>query len=136
MVNIMDSISLFDKRVELKNKIDDLKAELKSVEEKLSETFMPAAKEALNAQGKDFGTAHFISGNNKFKAVLRKKVTWDQNQLRNVFNAMDPDDAAHYAKVTFAVEERKYTTAPPAIRSLLEECRTVEVGGFSLELEK
>jgi len=46
---------------------------------------------------------------------------------------MPEEDARHYGKLTLAVDERKYTAAPPAIRNLLEPCRTVEVGGFTIE---
>jgi hypothetical protein len=46
---------------------------------------------------------------------------------------MSPENAQHYGKLTFAVEERKFTAAPPAIREELEECRTVQVGTVKVE---
>jgi len=52
-----------------------------------------------------------------------------------VLEAMAPEDARHYGKLTLAVDERKYTAAPPAIKSLLEPCRSVEVGGFTVEVD-
>jgi hypothetical protein len=48
---------------------------------------------------------------------------------------MTPENAQHYAKLTYAVEERKYTTAPPAIKATLEAARTTEVGRFTVEVE-
>ena len=135
MVNIMNSTELFDRRNELREVINGLKEELKSIEEQISDTYMQIARDALRADGKDFGTTHIVSGNQKLKAVLRKKVVWDQTKLFNTLDTLDPDDARHYAKLSVSVEERKYTTAPPAIRQKLEECRTVEVAGFSIEVE-
>ena len=97
---------------------------------------METARDALRADGKDFGTTHIVSGSNKLKAVVKKKVSWDQTKLLSTLDSMDPDDARHYGKLSVSVEERKYSTAPPAIRQKLEECRTVEIGGFTIEVEK
>jgi len=129
----MNSTELFERRAELKEIINDLKEELKDVEEQLSDTWLTVARDALRADGKDFGTTYIVAGNRKMKAIVRKKVTWDQDQLNNALNAMDPNDARHYGKITLTVEERKFTAAPPAIKAALEECRTVEVGGFFIE---
>ena len=93
------------------------------------------ARDALRADGKDFGTAHIVEGNVAMKVNVGKKVTWDQDVLRDTFNSMTPDNAQHYAKLTYAVEERKYTTAPPAIKATLEAARTTEVGRFTVEVE-
>jgi len=48
---------------------------------------------------------------------------------------LSEEDARHYGKLTFAVEERKFTAAPPAIKRILEDCRTTEVGSFKVELD-
>jgi hypothetical protein len=47
---------------------------------------------------------------------------------------MDAEDARHYAKVTYSVEERKYTNAPPAIVQKLQSARTVEQGTVNIDL--
>ena len=129
----MESRELFDRREELKHVISELRIELKDVEEQLSDTFLPLAKDVLRANGKDFGTAQIVEGNHKLKVTIGKKVTWDQDKLRDALNNMSPENAQHYGKLTFAVEERKFTAAPPAIREELEECRTVAVGAIKVE---
>ena len=131
----MDSIKLLSERDELKEHIDMLRGELKDLEEQIKDTFYTQARDALRADGKDFGTTHMIAGNQKLKAKVTKKVVWDQNELGCVLEAMAPEDAQHYGKLTIAVDERKYTAAPPAIKSLLESCRSVEVGGFTVEVD-
>ena len=131
----MNSDTLFERRDQLKAKMDGLKAELKDVEQQISDTFLDRAKQSLMTQGKDFGTAHILAGNRKVKAVLRKKVTWDQEALRKALDARPVDDARHYGKLTFSVEERKYNEAPPRVKELLEECRTVELGGVTFSVE-
>jgi len=131
----MNSDTLFERRDQLKAKMDGLKAELKDIEQQISDTFLDRAKQSLMTEGKDFGTAHILAGNRKVKAVLRKKVTWDQEALRKALDTMPIDDARHYGKLTFSVEERKYNEAPPRVKELLEECRTVELGGATFSVE-
>lgn len=129
----MNSRELFERRDELKHVISELREELKDVEQQIHDTFFVQATDALRADGKDFGTTYIVAGNRKLKATVRKKVVWDQDELGNVLQAMPEEDARHYGKLTIAVEERKYTAAPPAIKAVLEPCRTVEVGGFTIE---
>jgi len=129
----MNSNELLERRDELKEIIAGLRAELKDVEEEISDTWLTVARDALRADGKDFGTTYIVAGNKKLKATIRKKVVWNQDELSYVLQRMPENDARHYGKLTLAVEERKYTQAPPAIKAVLEPCRTVEVGGFSIE---
>ena len=129
----MNSRELFERREELKYVIDGLREELKGVDQQIHDIFFTQASDALRADGKDFGTTYIIAGNRKLKATVRKKVVWDQEELGNVLQAMPEEDARHYGKLTMSVEERKYTAAPPAIKAVLEPCRTVEVGGFTIE---
>ena len=129
----MNSSELFQRREELKFILSDLKTELKDIEDQISDMWLTVARDALRADGKDFGTTHIVAGNKKLKAVVRKKVTWDQDELGKALQEMPENEARHYGKLTLAVEERKYTTAPPSIKEVLEPCRMVEVGGFTIE---
>ena len=129
----MDSNELFERRDELKVIVAELRAELKDVEEQISDMWLSVARDALRADGKDFGTTYIVAGNKKLRAIVRKKVTWDQDELGKALQEMPEEDARHYGKLTLAVDERKYTAAPPAIKAVLEPCRTVEVGGLSIE---
>jgi len=134
--NDMKSRELFERREELKSVINQLKGELNDVENELSCTYLSRARDALHEEGKDFGTAHILDGNRKIKAVLSKKISWDQDGLRRALGELSEEDARHYGKMTFAVEERKFTAAPPTIKRILENCRTTEVGRFTVELDK
>ena len=130
------SNQLLQRREELRTVISELKEDLADVNEQIQDTWLQQVRDALRADGKDFGTTTIVSNNKKFKATVRKKVTWDQDLLREQLNSMSPENAQHYGKIVFSVEERKYTAAPPAMKSLLETCRTVEVGGFTIEEEE
>lgn len=132
----MNSMELFERRAKLKSTLDDLKAELKGVEEQIETLLLDNARNSLVELGKDFGTTYLNVDGQRVKAVLRKKVTWDQDKLRDALEKMPVDDARHYGKISFTVEERKYNEAPPRVREVLEECRTVEIGGATFTLEK
>jgi hypothetical protein len=81
----MNSRELFERREELKHVISELRDELKDVEQQLHDTFFTQARDALRADGKDFGTTYIVAGNRKLKATVRKKVVWDQNELGCVY---------------------------------------------------
>lgn len=132
----MDTIlELFEARAALKEQISELQKTVKRIDADLQERYLDKAREALAANGKDFGTITLADGNMSLKATVVKKVEWDQDGLAAVFDQMDPEDARHYAKLSFAVEERKYTAAPPEVRRMLEPCRTTSVGRFTVELK-
>ena len=46
----------------------------------LEDRYLEKAKEKLNEEGKDFGTANIFDGNQKVKIELQK-VEWDQENL-------------------------------------------------------
>ena len=127
------SNQLLERREELRAIIDGHKKELSDINEKIQDTWQQEVRNALRAAGKDFGSTTIMSGNKKLKATIRKKVTWDQDKLRDQLNKMSPENAKHYGKLVVSVEERKYTAAPPDIKNQLEDCRTVEMGTFSIE---
>lgn len=132
----MDTIlELFEARSALKEQISELQKHVKRIDADLQERYLDKAREALAEKGKDFGTITISDGNMSLKATVVKKVEWDQEGLAAVFDSMDPESARHYAKLSFAVEERKYTAAPPEVKRLLEPCRVTSVGRFTVELK-
>ena len=130
------SNALLERREELRTVISELKEELADVNEQIQDTWLQQVSDALRADGKDFGSTTIVADNKKFKAKIAKKVTWDQDMLRDRLNNMSPENAQHYGKIVFSVEERKYTAAPPEIKQQLEDCRTVELGSFSFEEDR
>ncbi len=131
----MNDQQLLQEKILLKQEIDRQKKKMEELNSLLSARFFNDAHKDLQRQGKDFGTTTIFSEQeDKVKVSINKKVTWDQQALRDAFDSMDPEDARHYAKVTYAVEERKYTNAPPAIITKLQPARTVEQGTINIDL--
>lgn len=133
----MDTVlELFEAREALKKQVVDLRDHIKKIDDALKERYMDKARTLLSHNGKDFGTVTFHDGNIVIKAFVEKKVEWDQEALARIFDSMPPEEAQHYAKLTLGVEERKYTAAPPHIKSTLEQARTTSVGRFTVEVKE
>lgn len=86
------------------------------------------AAQARLAEGKDTGTVRVLDGEYDVVVNVPKKVEWDQRVLKEALDKMDGDEARHYAKAVFSVEERKFEAAPPYIRTLLSPARTLKAG--------
>jgi len=131
----MNDQQLLQEKIFLKQEIDRQKKKMEELNGYLNERYFGIARDDLQRQGKDFGTTTVFSDQeDKVKVSIAKKVTWDQQALRDAFDSMNSDDARHYAKVTYSVDERKYTNAPPAIVEKLQPARTVEQGTINVDL--
>ena len=131
----MNDQELLQAKVALKRDIDRQKKEMEELNSLLQARFFSEARDELQREGKDFGTTTIFSEQDqKVKVAINKKVTWDQQALRDAFDSMDAEDARHYAKITYSVDVRKYTNAPPAIVEKLQPARTVEQGTINVDL--
>jgi len=131
-----DLTALFNKREDLKTKIDNLQKELKIVNKSLQDQFEETAKMQLSQQGKDFGQTTMNNGDFKVTVDFRKKVVWDEAVLLRVLNSLDEDTARHLATVKYSVAEAKFQNATPDIKAALSEARTVELQGVSVDLKR
>jgi len=134
----MDTKNLFQHRNEIKEKYDTAKKELALINEVLDAKHYNDARDELARQRKNFGTVTINTEHNQLqmKISVKKKTSWDQVGLMTALDTMDQQDARHYGKISVTVEERKYTNAPPAIKSKLEPHRTVEMASITYELEE
>lgn len=111
---------------------------IKSISQKLSagksKKWSDRIKERLLEERKDTGTIHLYETGFDVKATIPKKVDWDTDQLDKVGRAMKPEDARHYIKTTHTVEEKKYESAPPEIKAMLDKARTVKAGTVKIEI--
>jgi len=107
----------------------------RNLEAGLGSKYEDAANAARHADGKDTGSVTIQDGLCAIKANLPKKVDWDQGKLVQVFNSMDREEAAHFAKVTYKVEEKKFSAATPMLQEKLMDARTVSTGKATYKLE-
>lgn len=125
---------VFKYREDLKAQIQALKDKQTILNDDLAIRFGNTARNKLIEDGKDYGSITLNEEGYKVKVTLRQKVTWDQEGLAQALMNMDQDDARHYARITYGIDERKYNNAPPAVKSKLQEHRTVEVTGASVDI--
>ena len=133
----MSDSNLIKSRKSLEQELERSKEQLKIINEVFEHKFGNTARDRLREQGKDFGsTSIMVTNDIKLNATFRKKVEWDQVGLMKTLDTMDQQEARHYGKISVTVEERKYSTAPPSIKALLEPHRTVDLAGVTFKLEE
>ena len=131
----MPIADVFKYREDLKQQLEHIKNKQADMNKQLELRFGNYAKEKLNNENKDYGSTTLNEGGFKVKVTLRQKVTWDQDGLVQTFmNDLSEDDAKHYAKITYGVDERKYNSAPPAIKDKLQKHRTVQLMSTSIDI--
>ena len=121
----------------------NLESELKQAQKKvrdfnkfLEDRYLEKAKQKLNEDNKDFGTANIFDGNQKVKVELRKKVEWDQDKLTQFLNSLTPEEANHLVKFTVSIPEAKFVNALPTMQEKLKEFRTVSLQGVKVSFEE
>ncbi len=131
----MPIADVFRYREDLKQQLEHIKNKQADMNKQLELRFGNFAREKLNNDNKDYGSTTLNEGGFKVKVTLRQKVTWDQDGLVQTFmNDLSEDDAKHYAKITYGVDERKYNSAPPAIKDKLQKHRTVQLMSTSIDI--
>jgi hypothetical protein len=131
----MPIADVFRYREDLKQQLEHIKNKQADMNKQLELRFGNFAKEKLNNENKDYGSTTLNEGGFKVKVTLRQKVTWDQDGLVQTFmNDLSEDDAKHYAKITYGIDERKYNSAPPAIKDKLQKHRTVQLMSTSIDI--
>ena len=131
----MPIADVFRYREDLKQQLEHIKNKQADMNKQLELRFGNFAREKLNNDNKDYGSTTLNEGGFKVKVTLRQKVTWDQDGLIQTFmNDLSEDDAKHYAKITYGVDERKYNSAPPAIKDKLQKHRTVQLMSTSIDI--
>jgi hypothetical protein len=89
---------------------------------------------------KDYGTgtANIKSGVHRIKVVISKKVSYDQEGLKQVYDllASRGEDPNEYMKVKLDVAEGAYKNWPSTLQALFEPYRTVETGKPTITIEE
>ena len=131
----MPIADVFRYREDLKQQLEHIKNKQADMNKQRELRFGNYAREKLNSDNKDYGSTTLNEAGFKVKVTLRQKVTWDQDGLVQTFmNDLSEDDAKHYAKITYGVDERKYNSAPPAIKDKLQKHRTVQLMSTSIDI--
>ena len=134
-VQYVDNFNLALTQATLAEKLRQAQKDVHDFNKFLEDRYLEKAKEKLNEEGKDFGTANIFDGNQKVKIELRKKVEWDQENLTKFLNGLTPEEANHLAKFSISVPEAKFANALPTMQEKLKEFRTVSLKGLKVTYE-
>ena len=135
-VQYVDNFNLALTQATLAEKLRQAQKDVHDFNKFLEDRYLEKAKEKLNEEGKDFGTANILDGNQKVKIELRKKVEWDQENLTKFLNGLTPEEANHLAKFSISVPEAKFANALPTMQEKLKEFRTVSLQGVKVTFEE
>ena len=135
-VQYVDNFNLALTQATLAEKLRQAQKDVHDFNKFLEDRYLEKAKEKLNEEGKDFGTANIFDGNQKVKIELRKKVEWDQEELTKFLNGLTPEEANHLAKFSISVPEAKFANALPTMQEKLKEFRTVSLQGVKVTFEE
>ena len=135
-VQYVDNFNLALTQATLAEKLRQAQKDVHDFNKFLEDRYLEKAKEKLNEEGKDFGTANIFDGNQKVKIELRKKVEWDQEELTKFLNGLTPEEANHLAKFSISVPEAKFANALPTMQEKLKEFRTVSLQGVKVNFEE
>lgn len=127
------------------NRILSLDAEIESLKkqrDKAEGSLLEYVKADISSglADKDYGagTVNLESLEYKIKAVVSKRVKWDQDKLAEIYQRIQEhgENPAQYVKVKYDVSENAYKNWPDAIAKAFEPARTVEVTAPKFSFER
>jgi hypothetical protein len=115
--------------MELNEQIVNLNAHVKEMREKLDDglnlRFAESVKSNLRSDGKDTGTTRFFDGAFQIVAEVPKKIAWDNEQMEELVKRIPEERRKSLVKITYSIEERKYSALPHEYQELFKEARTI-----------
>jgi endonuclease III len=124
--------------MDLSNQLTKLTSHAKELKEKLEDglnlKFSEAVKNSLRSENKDTGTTRFFDGAFQITAEVPKKVTWDQEKMEELLKRVPDERRKAMVKITYAIEERKYSELPHEYQELFREARTITPGKTKFQI--
>jgi DNA-directed RNA polymerase specialized sigma24 family protein len=130
-LEIYDLMDLSDQITKLTSHAKELKEKL---EDGLNLRFSEAVKNSLRSENKDTGTTRFFDGAFQVIAEVPKKVTWDQEKMEELIKRVPDERRKAIVKITYAIEERKYSELPHEYQELFREARTITPGKTKFQI--
>lgn len=124
--------------INIKEDMDELKKQKAKLELELSALVQSDIEDQLQHEDYGTGTVTIETENHKIKAVVPKKVKWDQEKLLELHDRIvaHGDDPRAYMKAEFKVSEESFKNWPVNIQDAFSDCRTVEQGKTTFKFEE
>lgn len=124
--------------VKIDAEIAALKKQRDAAEESLLEYVKADISSGLSDKDYGAGTVNIESHEYNIKAVVSKRVKWDQDKLAEIYQRIQEhgENPAQYVKVKYDVSENAYKNWPDAIARAFEPARSVEVTAPKFTFER
>jgi hypothetical protein len=130
-LEICDLMDLNDQVAKLISHTKELKEKL---EDGLNLRFSESVKNNLRSENKDTGTTRFFDGAFQIVAEIPKKVTWDAEKMEQIIKEIPEEKRKSIVKISYVIEERKYSALPIPYKELFREARTVTPGKTKFQI--
>jgi hypothetical protein len=118
--------------MDLNEQMMNLTSHTKELKEKLEDAmnlrFSESVKNSLRSENRDTGTTRFFDGAFQIVAEVSKKVSWDQEKMEELIKRIPNERRKDIVKISYAIEERKYSALPYEYQELFREARTITPG--------
>jgi hypothetical protein len=130
-LEIFDLMDLSDQVAKLISHTKELKEKL---EDGLNLRFAESVKNNLRSENKDTGTTKFFEGAFQITAEVPKKVSWDAEKMEQIVKKIPEEKRKSIVKISYVIEERKYSMLSYEYRQLFNEARTVTPGKIKFQI--
>jgi hypothetical protein len=130
-LEVHDLMDLSDQVAKLTSHAKELKEKL---EDGLNLKFSEAVKNNLRSENRDTGTTRFFNGAFQIVAEIPKKVSWDAEKMDELIKRIPEERRKDIVKITYAIEERKYSSLPHEYQELFREARTITPGKTKIQI--
>jgi DNA-directed RNA polymerase specialized sigma24 family protein len=130
-LEVMDLMDLNDQVAKLVSHTKELKEKL---DDGLNLRFSEAVKNNLRSANKDTGTTRFFDGAFQIVAEIPKKVTWDNEKMEELIKRIPDERRKDIVKISYSIEERKYSALPHEYQELFREARTITPGKTKFQI--
>jgi len=120
------------------NQIDVLKSQKDSLQKNVVALVEADIESQIGGNDYGCGTATIETPEFQLKAVVSKKVTWDQPKLAALAERIKAsgENPLEYVKVKYEVHETKFKNWPTVIQDEFLDARTVEASKPALKIER
>jgi hypothetical protein len=127
-----------DDLMQLNNMVNKQLAEIKIMKEKIDDglnlRFSETVKNNLLSENKDTGTTRFADGVFQIVAEVPKKVAWDTEKMEELVKRIPEERRKDIVKISYSIEERKYSALPTVYQELFHEARTITPGKIRFQI--
>jgi hypothetical protein len=91
-------------------------------------------KSNLRSENKDTGTTRFFDSAFQIVAEVPKKVMWDAEKMEELIKRIPDERRKDIVKISYSIEERKYSALPLEYQELFREARTITPGKTKFQI--